>query len=484
MLTREEVIWAYRILLCREPESLDLIEHYRADFSSVDALRATIMKSEEFLVADSEARASVLSAEAKARQDFVKNVHGSVRKVLNESLRVRDSAESLSRLVATVRAIKSLDFVLVLGDSAAARSLVADLGTAARPPHVILHLVSDRADSDARYCIPAYWEDGLDSAVYIQAQVDFADFLEIFRCIPMRLDFVYVAESRFLKTALEIFYWEIPETGLFLVEAIGDRPSLDRAALEAFVQPLARDIVDHGDFLLVPKSYWYSQLPEIGLSATEPRRLTKSKRTLALAAILKNEAHRVVTMLDSVKGVVDFVSIVDTGSSDETVRLISNWLQANNIDHALQEEVFRDFSHARNLALSGVPSWIDWILMLDGDEFLEQYDRNALTPLIESDEEGWALPRYNYTDEARTVRPLVYPDRQRRLFRNRPDGPHLFVGAVHELLQGIDSWAVVPANHSGVGGSLGGAHIHHMGLVSTQEKWLEKHLFYQSLAGK
>ena len=52
---------------------------------------------------------------------------------------------------------------------------------------------------------------------------------------------------------------------------------------------------------------------------------------ICLAAIFKNESNNVNRCLDAVKEIIDYVSIVDTGSTDNTVKLIKKWGINNNI---------------------------------------------------------------------------------------------------------------------------------------------------------
>jgi glycosyltransferase involved in cell wall biosynthesis len=85
--------------------------------------------------------------------------------------------------------------------------------------------------------------------------------------------------------------------------------------------------------------------------------------TLTLSMIVKNEAHRLAECLESVKEIADEIVIVDTGSTDDTVKI------AENIGAKLfYFEWIKDFSAARNFALS--KSSGDLILYLDADEKL------------------------------------------------------------------------------------------------------------------
>jgi glycosyltransferase involved in cell wall biosynthesis len=83
---------------------------------------------------------------------------------------------------------------------------------------------------------------------------------------------------------------------------------------------------------------------------------------LSLAMIVKNEARCLARCLRSIKPVVDEMVIVDTGSTDDTVKI------AAEIGGKISRfDWINDFSEARNFALD--QSHGDWILVLDADEF-------------------------------------------------------------------------------------------------------------------
>ena len=96
---------------------------------------------------------------------------------------------------------------------------------------------------------------------------------------------------------------------------------------------------------------------------------------LCLNGIVKNEAERITRMLDSVKDVISTFAILDTGSTDDTVRLIEQWGADNDIHGIVGRGAFVNFSQARNQALDMARSWhalpttpwFDYILLCDAD---------------------------------------------------------------------------------------------------------------------
>lgn len=210
---------------------------------------------------------------------------------------------------------------------------------------------------------------------------------------------------------------------------------------------------------------------------------TKARtESLALATIVKDEERYVEIMLRSCLPVVDFVAVIDTGSTDETVPIVHRVLEAAGVRHLVKKIVFRDFSQARNTALDSIPDDISWSLMIDADEHLVPEDYWRLNALLDADVDAWQLPRFNFFDRSKIEAPKPYPDYQGRLFRNRTDRPIRFKGAVHEEPVNVARWGFAPASEGGRQGYIGGPHIHHMGQVDLPlERWQQKHAFYTRL---
>ncbi len=84
--------------------------------------------------------------------------------------------------------------------------------------------------------------------------------------------------------------------------------------------------------------------------------------------IVKDERDVIVRCLLSVKEMLDYWVIVDTGSSDETKELIQQTLY--DVPGELYERSWVNFSHNRNEALSLARGKADYILFMDADETL------------------------------------------------------------------------------------------------------------------
>lgn len=93
---------------------------------------------------------------------------------------------------------------------------------------------------------------------------------------------------------------------------------------------------------------------------------------ISLAMIVKNEESYIERCLESVKGLVDEIVIVDTGSTDNTISLIKQFLDVN----LLHFNWCDDFSAARNYSIEHATG--DYILVLDADEYIVSGTRYEL----------------------------------------------------------------------------------------------------------
>jgi glycosyltransferase involved in cell wall biosynthesis len=90
--------------------------------------------------------------------------------------------------------------------------------------------------------------------------------------------------------------------------------------------------------------------------------------TICLNMIVKNEERVLGRCLASVRPFVDHWVIVDTGSTDETRRVVHESLRG--IPGELHERPWRDFGHNRSEALGLARPRADYVLVIDADEEL------------------------------------------------------------------------------------------------------------------
>ncbi|OQX15768.1 MAG: hypothetical protein BWK73_06055 [Thiothrix lacustris] len=99
-----------------------------------------------------------------------------------------------------------------------------------------------------------------------------------------------------------------------------------------------------------------------------------TKPTICLNMIVKNESAVITRCLDSVKDLIDYWVISDTGSTDGTQQIIRDYFAQHNVDGILIENEWRDFAHNRNIALDHARDKADYILIMDADDSLVAAD--------------------------------------------------------------------------------------------------------------
>ena len=147
---------------------------------------------------------------------------------------------------------------------------------------------------------------------------------------------------------------------------------------------------------------------------------TNTAPRLSLCMIVKDEAEGLEAVIESVRGLVDEIVIVDTGSEDGT------WPLVQTLAHRCAQHPWQDhFAQARNSALALATG--DFVLVLDGDEALsdghEQISEAIRQPgllaaelLIKNELEGGEVGEFWAC----------------RLFRRHPDMQ--WAGRIHEQI--------------------------------------------------
>src|SRR5262245_39201004 len=102
------------------------------------------------------------------------------------------------------------------------------------------------------------------------------------------------------------------------------------------------------------------------------QRLTPEMKTIGLCMIVKDEAPIILRCLQSVRRLVDYVLVVDTGSADGTQALIRDYLERESLPGEVFDDPWRDFSFNRSRALSRLRTRteIDYALIMDADDVL------------------------------------------------------------------------------------------------------------------
>lgn len=142
-----------------------------------------------------------------------------------------------------------------------------------------------------------------------------------------------------------------------------------------------------------------------------------TKSNISLCMIVKNEERCLERCLESVKGVVSEIIIVDTGSTDRTVEIARKYT-----DKIYYFEWTNNFAEARNFGLNYATG--DYILHLDADEYIGK----GIEHLSEPHDKDY------YYMRIRNELPFGNAEMHQfvRLFRNDPE--LRFVGALHEQI--------------------------------------------------
>lgn len=99
--------------------------------------------------------------------------------------------------------------------------------------------------------------------------------------------------------------------------------------------------------------------------------------TISLCMIVKNEEKVLARCLDSVRGLMDEIIVVDTGSTDRTREIAAEYT-----DRVYEFAWTDDFAAARNFAFS--KAGMDYIYSADADEVLDKENRERLRILKET----------------------------------------------------------------------------------------------------
>ncbi|MBS0629314.1 MAG: glycosyltransferase [Verrucomicrobia bacterium] len=103
----------------------------------------------------------------------------------------------------------------------------------------------------------------------------------------------------------------------------------------------------------------------------------EEKKTVCLNMIVKNESRVIERCLASVKPLIDYWVIVDTGSTDGTQKIIKKFMKG--IPGELHERPWVNFGHNRNEALQLAKNKGDYLLFIDADEELV-FTQNFVKP--------------------------------------------------------------------------------------------------------
>ena len=147
--------------------------------------------------------------------------------------------------------------------------------------------------------------------------------------------------------------------------------------------------------------------------------------TISLCMIVKNEEMHIARCLDSIAELVEEIIIVDTGSVDRTVEIVSGY--TSKVYSYLWKD---DFSDARNYSFSKAS--MDYCMWMDADDILEETEKDKFLQLKQtlSPDADIVMMKYNTSfDEA--GKPCFSYFRERWI---RNCSQYRWLGAVHEVI--------------------------------------------------
>lgn len=204
------------------------------------------------------------------------------------------------------------------------------------------------------------------------------------------------------------------------------------------------------------------------------------KQSISACMIAKNEARYIARCIDSLRGLVEEIIVVDTGSDDQTGE-IARQHGARVFDYQWDNH----FANARNFSIQYAQG--DWILVMDADERISEKDQgefiNFCKKLNKDDKIAYQFTTRNYT-EKRTSADWIendgndaeekemgwVPTEKTRMFLNH-EGIH-FIYPVHELVEPVLEKKGYQLEHCPIP-------IHHYGKLDQERNRKRWELYYE-----
>lgn len=178
---------------------------------------------------------------------------------------------------------------------------------------------------------------------------------------------------------------------------------------------------------------------------------------ISLCMIVKDEEKNLYKCLNSVKKYIDEIIIVDTGSNDKTKEIAKSFTQ-----DVYDFNWCNDFSKARNFSIEKAKN--DWILILDGDEEVIEFNDVKVKELIKKFPTYIGrIKRLNIIDREDKKSESTYTERVNRLFNKKI---FHYQGNIHEQIVSL-SGETIKTNNIPIT-------INHIGYMEEQLKLTDK----------
>lgn len=148
---------------------------------------------------------------------------------------------------------------------------------------------------------------------------------------------------------------------------------------------------------------------------------------ISVCMIVKNEDAIIDDTLKKLSCHFDEIIVVDTGSTDKTLEIVKKYT-----DKVYCYKWTNDFSEARNYSISKAKN--DWILIVDADEFLIDYDTTSLAVMIDNKKSVGRVKRINPFNDG--ISEKKYIERVNRFFNKRY---FAYEGIIHEQIVSLNA---------------------------------------------
>ena len=147
------------------------------------------------------------------------------------------------------------------------------------------------------------------------------------------------------------------------------------------------------------------------------------KKTICLNMIVKNESHIIESTLQNILDhlPIDYWVICDTGSTDDTREIITNFFQEKDISGELFQDEWKNFGYNRTKALEHTFNKTDYVFIFDADDLIHG---DFILP-IQMDKDKYNIP---FENPVFYYRPILVSNRMKWKYN----------GVLHEYIVNID----------------------------------------------
>ncbi len=147
--------------------------------------------------------------------------------------------------------------------------------------------------------------------------------------------------------------------------------------------------------------------------------------TLSICMIVKNEEDVIGRALECVKDIADEIIVVDTGSTDRTMEIVSRY--TNKVYYF---EWISDFAAARNYSFS--KATMDYQMWLDADDVIDEKNRELLKQLKQELDPAVDMVRMKYDVGFDQNGNTTFSYYRERIFKRAMN--YKWVGEIHEVI--------------------------------------------------